>query len=45
LVSTGPLPYTGQTPKSIAFRANEQLINKKRPGHCVRTVLRKVPQL
>jgi hypothetical protein len=45
LVSTGPLPYIGQTPKSITFRANEQLIDRKRSGHCVHLVLRKVPHL
>jgi hypothetical protein len=33
------------TQKSIGFRANEQLINRKRPGHCVRTVLRKSPAI
>jgi hypothetical protein len=27
--------------KSIGFRANEQLIDRKRPGHCVRIVSQK----
>jgi hypothetical protein len=30
-----------KTQKSIGFRANEQLINRKRPGHCVRIVSQK----
>ena len=30
-----------KTQKSIGFRANEQLIDRKRPGHCVRIVSQK----
>lgn len=33
------------TQKSIGFRANGQLSNRKRSGHCVRIVLRKSPAI